>query len=59
MQLILNSARIARANSNSASASAARHISAAKPQALVNEWRTPRLRFEALIVTAPKANDGD
>jgi hypothetical protein len=55
MQMILNSARIARASSNSASASEVRHISAAKPQAFVNEWRAPQPRFEALILTAPKA----
>jgi hypothetical protein len=58
MQLILNSAGIACANGNSASASAARHISAAKRQALVNEWRTPLL-FEALILIAARVNDGD
>jgi len=57
--MILNSARIARASSNSASASEVRHISAAKPQAIVNEWRAPQPRFEALILTSAKAIDAD
>jgi hypothetical protein len=59
MQMILNSARIARASSNSASASEVRHISAAKPQAFVNEWRAPQPRFEALILTAARVTDAD
>jgi hypothetical protein len=54
MQLILNSARIACTNSNSTS----RHISAAKPQAFVNEWRAAT-RFEALILTAATTTDAD
>ena len=39
MQMILNSARIARTSGNRARALDARHISAAKPQAFVNDWR--------------------
>src|SRR5689334_16718568 len=59
MQMIQDSARIARANGNRARASEARHISAAKPQAFVNEWRAPQRRFEALILTAPRVTDAD
>lgn len=59
MQLILNSARIARVNGISASAREVRHISAVKPQAFVNEWHAPQQRFEALILTAPMAIDAD
>jgi hypothetical protein len=45
MQMILNSAHFARASGNSGSrggsASGSGHISAAKPQAFVNEWPAP------------------